>query len=166
MCTGLCTLTGSNAGRGRHEKAPRVGHRKPGPIKALDRYADETLRVCAAGQMKTVKRLQGMANPSINTWSVLLEWTGNKSQVLPLIEHIVKRDSDGSGCFLACSLCDAQWDDLRRGPARRIFGAVSKLLVRRIRFAPYVRVSLFNNKRIVEKIARGRAPKMNTGRAA
>jgi hypothetical protein len=100
-------------------------------------------------------------NPTLATWSVLLEWTGDKSQVLPLIEHIVKRDSDGSGCFLACSLCDAQWYDLKRAPARRIFGVLSKLLDQRIRFARYVRITLFNHKRVVEKRVKGRAPKMD-----
>jgi hypothetical protein len=115
--------------------------------------------------MKT-KKVLAMANPTLATWGVLLEWTGNKPQVLPLIEYIVKRTSDGSGCFLECSLCDAQWDDLKRPVARRIYLKLVELLVRRIRFAPYARVTLFNNKRSVTKFVKGRAPKLKTRGAA
>lgn len=100
--------------------------------------------------------------PANATWSVMLEWTGNKPQVLPLIEYIVRRNSDGSGCWLPCSLCDAQWCDLTRRVARRLYTRLGHLLDGRVRFAPYVRISLSNNRRIVEKRARGRAPKIDT----
>ena len=46
-------------------------------------------------------------------WWVWLEWTGNKTQVLPLIEYIVDRNSDGSGVWMAgpeAGLCDASWN--------------------------------------------------------
>jgi hypothetical protein len=105
------------------------------------------------GKCKVIK------NPSLGTWSVMLEWTGDKSQVLPLIEIIVRRQSDGSGCFLPIWLCDAQWYDLNRNAAWRIFGRLQRLSAD-VRFARYVRVSLFNHKRVMQRSVRGRCPKM------
>ena len=119
---------------------------------------DTRLASVAAGQ-------SAIANPPLTTWGVLLEWTGNKSQVLPLVEFIVKRVSDGSGCFLSISLCDAQWFDLKRRDARRIFDNLVKLS-KRVRFSPYVRVSLSNNKRVVQHSVRGRCPKIEIRGAA
>jgi hypothetical protein len=42
-------------------------------------------------------------------YGVLIEWMGDKTQVLPLLEHIAGEPSDGSGSFFAFPLNDASW---------------------------------------------------------
>jgi hypothetical protein len=76
-------------------------------------------------------------------WTVMLEWIGNKPQVLPLIEHHIRLASDGSGTMLACSLNDATWTCYRKTDAEHLFGRLKRL--GRIRFSPYVRVQLFHD---------------------
>ena len=114
--------------------------------------------------MKVVRKA-AIVNPPTPRWSVMLEWTGNKFEQLPLIEYIVKRDSDASGTFLPMMMADASWWDLDRGKARRIYSALVRLFSGR-RISPYFRVGLFRDKRNVTRYARGRVPKMPKRRRA
>lgn len=95
----------------------------------------------------------------IARWSVLLEWTGNKAQVLPLIELLVRRISDASGCFTALPLCDAQWWELGPRTARRLYSRL-ETIAREVRFAPFVHVALFCDKRHVAHYRRGKHPSL------
>lgn len=75
-------------------------------------------------------------------WSVMLEWIGNKPQVLPLIEYHLGEQSGGSGTLIALQLNDANWKCKSRTDAKVIF-AMLKHLCRGARFSPYIRLQLF-----------------------
>ena len=78
------------------------------------------------------------------SWTVMLEWLGNKTQVLPLIEHHIRLSSDGSGTMLACGLNDATWTCYKKADATHLFGRL-KYMARWAGFSPYVRIQLFHD---------------------
>ena len=78
------------------------------------------------------------------SWSVMLEWIGDKASVLPLIEHYFQAPSDGSGTFLACGLNDATWTRYTKTEGLALFNCL-KDLCRKVRFSPYVRVQLHHD---------------------
>jgi hypothetical protein len=77
------------------------------------------------------------------SWTVMLEWIGDKAGVLPLIEHLFQAPSDGSGTILACGLNDATWTRYTKTEALGLFNCLKHL--GRVRFSPYVRVQLFHD---------------------
>lgn len=76
-------------------------------------------------------------------WFVSLEWTGNRPQVLPLIEYAVKENSDGSGVCLLNGVCDADWHADKLWKARRVFIRLRSLCAA-TRFAPFIRLRLLH----------------------
>lgn len=98
-------------------------------------------------------------------WCVSLEWTGNKVQVLPLIEYIVKRNSDHSGSFLiGPPLCDAMWDKLGPRTARGLYRRLENI-VKGARWFGYVRLRLLHDwhaekkMKCEQQLKRGKIPK-------
>lgn len=100
------------------------------------------------------------------SWDVWLEWCGDLAPVLPLLEFIVKRNSDRSGGFVdGSNLCDASWyfNDPRK--ARGLFDRLRAVLTK-VRFSYYVRLRLLHDwkpgkeYRCVEIYRRGRLPKL------
>ena len=78
-------------------------------------------------------------------WYAQLEWTGNKTQVLPLIEHIVGKISDHSGVWMSgpeSGLCDAAWDCDSEQAGFAIYGRLLAMCKAVRRFAPYFRLRL------------------------
>ncbi len=77
------------------------------------------------------------------SWTVMLEWSGDKYGVQSLIEHYLQSPSDGSGSFLAVDLNDMSWTRYTKTEGLGLFKAVKDLC--RARFSPYVRLQLFHD---------------------
>lgn len=114
------------------------------------------------------------ATPGAPFWYTQMEWTGNKTQVLPLVEYIVGQNlgraaiSDHSGIWMRgpeSGLCDASWDAISATGARQVYRALRKLLAECRRFAPYVRLrvmycdpsqSMAQRSKVLEQFKRGK----------
>lgn len=95
--------------------------------------------------MKLLKKSVKTNHAQKAFWYTQLEWTGNKTQVLPLVEYIVGEISDHSGVWMSgedAGLCDAAWDWPSATGAWNVYRTLRKLLDEVRRFAPYVRLRI------------------------
>lgn len=82
-------------------------------------------------------------------WIVELEWVGNKTQVLPLLEYIAKKQSDHSGVWMNgpdAGMCDASWDfEGADDPHARALYRRLEDVVKSCRWWMYVRLRLLHD---------------------
>jgi hypothetical protein len=124
--------------------------------------------------MKAIVRPPAAGAPRKAFWYTQLEWIGNKTQVLPLIEYIVGQNlgrraiSDHSGVWMSgpeSGLCDAAWHAVSATGAWQVYRALKKLLVECRRFTPYFRLrilycdpseSMARRSKVLEQLKRGK----------
>jgi hypothetical protein len=73
---------------------------------------------------------------------VSLEWSADYRAVQPLIEYILKRNSDSSGVWMTGEgIADAVWSADTSEVAEEVYDTLVRLCMA-VKFAPYVRVRL------------------------